>query len=141
MTQQVYKKPLPLIHPDNEPYWTALREHTLRMQRCTDCHTLRFPVSPICHQCLSEGVEWEQLSGRGTLGTWIVVEQVTGNPAWSEDVPFVVALVNLEEGPRMTSNVVDVDPDTLHFGMPLELVFDDVTEEITLPKFRPASSS
>ncbi|MEX2445759.1 MAG: Zn-ribbon domain-containing OB-fold protein [Dehalococcoidia bacterium] len=139
MTQQTYKKPLPVVHPDNEPYWTALKAHELRMQRCTDCNTLRYPVSPVCWKCLSEGVEWEQLSGRGTLGTWIVVEQVTGNPAWSEDVPFIVALVNLEEGPRLTTNIVGIEPDQLAYGMPLEIVFDDVTAEITLAKFKPAA--
>jgi len=138
MTTRAYKKPLPMIHPDNEPYWAALKQHELRMQRCQECGTLRYPVSPVCHKCLSDQVDWEQLSGKGTLGTWIVVEQATGNPAWQEDVPYVVALVNLAEGPRLTSNVVGIDPDKLRYGMPLEVVFDEVTPEVTLAKFRPA---
>ncbi len=136
---ETYSKPLPVIHPDNEPYWTALKNHELRLQRCTDCGTLRYPVSPVCHNCLSEAADWEQLSGKGTLRSWIVVEAATGNPAWSEDVPYVVALVDLDEGPRLTTNIVEIDPDALEYGQPLEIVFDDVTAEVTLAKFRPAS--
>ena len=133
-----YKRPLPVIHPDNAPYWAALKNHELRMQRCKDCNTLRYPVSPVCYNCLSENCEWEQLSGKGTLGTWIVVETATGNPAWQEVVPYVVALVNLAEGPRITTNIVDIEPDKLKYGMPLEIVYDDVTPQVTLAKFRPA---
>ena len=109
------------------------------MQRCQDCGILRYPVSPVCHGCLSGRAEWEQLSGNGTLGTWIVVEQATGNPAWQDEVPYVVALVNLKEGPRLTTNIVSIDPGELKYGMPLEIAFDDVTPEVTLAKFRPAS--
>ena len=136
-----YKQPLPVVHPDNAGFWAALKDHELRLQRCTQCRTLRYPVSPVCHECLSYEHEWERLSGRGTLGSWIVVEQATGNPTWQEVVPYVVALVNLEEGPRITSNIVGLDYtqyDQLAYGMPLTVVFDDVTPEITLPKFRPA---
>ena len=136
-----YKQPLPVVHPDNAGFWAALKNHELRLQRCTACQTLRYPVSPVCHNCLSYEHEWELLSGRGTLGSWIIVEQATGNPAWQEVVPYVVALVNLEEGPRITSNVVGLEHaqfDQLKYGMPLTIVFDDVTPEITLPKFRPA---
>jgi len=132
-----YKKPLPVIHPDNEPYWTALKNHEIRMQRCTDCNTLRYPVSPVCHKCLSEGVTWEQLSGKGTLRSWIVVEAATGNPAWSEDIPYVVALVDLAEGPRLTTNIVECDPYALEYGQPVEIVYADVTPEVTLAKFKP----
>ncbi|MEI7925962.1 MAG: OB-fold domain-containing protein [Chloroflexota bacterium] len=134
-----YKKPLPVIHPDNAPYWAALKNHELRLQRCTDCNTLRYPVSPVCWKCLSEAADWEKLSGKGTLRSWIVVEAATGNPAWSEDIPYVVALVDLAEGPRLTTNVVETDPYSLTYGMPLEIVFADVTDEVTLAKFKPAS--
>ena len=136
-----YKLPLPVVHPDNAGFWAALKEHELRLQRCTDCNTLRYPVSPVCHACLSYEAEWTRLSGKGTLGSWIIVEQATGNPAWQAAVPYVVALVNLAEGPRMTCNVVGLEYeqyDQWKYGMPLEVVFDDVTPEITLPKFRPA---
>ncbi len=134
-----YHKPLPIIHPDNEPYWAALKNHELRLQRCTDCSTLRYPVSPVCHKCLSEAHDWELLTGKGTLRSWIVVEAATGNPAWSEDIPYVVALVDLDEGPRLTTNVVQTDPYSLEYGQLLEIVFDDVTPEVTLAKFKPAS--
>lgn len=140
-TEKKYKLPLPVVHPDNEPYWSAIKKHEYRLQRCADCNTLRFPVSPVCHNCLSYEANWELMSGRGTLGSWIIVEQATGNTAWQEVVPYVVALVNLEEGPRITSNIIGLEPeqfDQLKYAMPLTIVYDDVTPEITLHKFKPA---
>ena len=135
-----YKKPLPAIHPENAPYWAALKEHELRLQRCRQCATLRYPASPVCYGCMSTAEPaWEQLSGKGTLGAWIVVERATGNPAWSEEVPYVVAYVDLDEGPRLPTNIVGVDPYALKTGMRVEVVFDDVTPEVTLAKFQPAS--
>ena len=136
-TEKKYKLPLPVVHPDNEPYWTALKNHEIKMQRCNDCNTLRYPVSPVCHKCLSEAATWEKLSGKGTLRSWIVVEAATGNPAWSEDIPYVVALVDLAEGTRLTTNIVETDPYKLEYGQPVEIVYDDVTPEVTLAKFKP----
>ena len=133
-----YKQPLPVVHPDNAGFWAALKSHELRLQRCRDCKTLRYPVSPVCYNCLSYEADWERLSGKATLGSWIVVEQATGNPAWQEVVPYVVALVNLAEGPRLTTNIIGIDADKLKYGTPLEIVYHDVTPEITLAKFRPA---
>jgi uncharacterized OB-fold protein len=135
-----YQKQLPVIHPANAGYWAALKNHELRLQRCNECGTLRYPASPVCYQCMSTAeATWEKLSGRGTLTSWIVVERATGNPAWSEDVPYVVAYVDLDEGPRLTTNIVEADPYALAAGMRVEVVFDDVTPEVTLAKFRPAS--
>jgi uncharacterized OB-fold protein len=137
-TPGAYKKQLPMIHPANAPYWAALKNHELRMQRCKECGTLRYPVSPVCYQCMSTNEpDWELLSGKGTLTSWIVVERATGNPAWSEDVPYVVAYVDLDEGPRLTTNIVETDPFALTAGLRVEVVFDDVTPEVTLAKFRP----
>ncbi len=133
-----YKKQLPVIHPANAPYWESLKRHELRLQRCNECSTLRFPVSPVCYQCMSTTEPtWELLSGKGTLTSWIVVERATGNPAWSEDVPYVVACVDLDEGPRLTTNIVEADPFALTSRMRVEVVFDDVTPDVTLAKFRP----
>ena len=87
----------------------------------------------------SDRAEWDRLSGRGTLGSWIVIERATANPVWSEDVPYIVAQVELEEGPRLTTNIVEAEASALRVGMPVEIVFDDVTPEVTLAKFRPAS--
>ena len=134
-----YAKQLPLIHPENEPYWASLRAHELRMQRCSDCGTLRYPISPVCYSCFSDHAEWDLLSGRGTLGSWIIIERATGNPVWSEDVPYIVAQVELEEGTRLTTNIVEAGASALRVGMPVEIVFDDVTPEVTLAKFRPTS--
>ena len=83
--------------------------------------------------------EWDRFSGRGTLGSWIVIERATGNPVWSEDVPYIVAQVELEEGPRLTTNIVEAEASALRVGMPVQIVFDDVTPEVTLAKFLPAS--
>jgi len=133
------RRTLPVITPANQPYWTALRNHELRLQRCTDCDTLRFPVAPACRTCLSTAASWEKMSGRGTLRSWIVVESAAGSPGRAGDVPYVIGVVELREGPRMTADIVRIDPGGLVYGQPVEIGFDDVTAEVTFPTFRPAS--
>jgi len=136
-----YDKPLPVIHPDNKPYWDSIKAHQVKMQKCSDCGTVRFPVSPVCYKCFSWNHTWVPLSGKGKVGSWIVVAQATGNPVWSKDVPYNVALVDLEEGPRVTSNILQVNNDDIYTGMPVEAIYDDVTPEVSLLKFKPAAGA
>lgn len=130
-----YSKPLPTIRDENRPFWEGCREHRLRMQRCDDCGHVRFPISHCCPQCLSEAHHWHDLSGRGTVFAYIVYHQVY-DKAFAQDVPYNVALVQLEEGPRMYSNVVGTPNDAVKVGDALEVVFDQVTPEVTIPRFR-----
>lgn len=132
-----YSKPLPEITPDNKPFWDSCKQHELSLQRCQDCGCLRLP-SPICQECLSMESEWIKMSGRGKLYTWTTIFQ-RYHPAFAEELPYNVAVVELEEGPRLITNIVDYSHEDLRIGMEVEVVFEDVTEEITLPKFRPVS--
>jgi len=130
-----YTKPLPTLTDENRPFWDACRQGRLRMQQCDDCGHIRYPISHCCPKCLSYDFHWQDLSGRGEVFSYVVFHQLY-NKAFADDIPYNVALVQLEEGPRMYSNVVGVDNDAVKVGDQLEVVFDPVTPEITLPKFR-----
>ena len=129
-------KPLPAVTEDGAPYWAACREGRLTAQRCTACRHLRWPPSVLCPKCLDEGTEWVSLSGRGTIYSWIIVHRPQ-HPAFFADAPYNVAIVELEEGPRLHTNVVECTNDALRIGLPVEVVFEKKDDEITLPKFRP----
>ena len=135
MSSARYDLPVPDI--ETEPYWAAAREHKLLIKRCRACDKPFFYPRPFCPSCWSDEVEWEQASGRATLYTWSVVRQ-NDLPPWPDRVPYVAAVVDLEEGPRMLTNVEGCAPEELQVGMPLVVDFRDETDEITLPIFRPA---
>ncbi len=135
-----YEKPLPEPDEDSAPYWQGCRDHELILQYCTSCNASQFPPGPACQKCGDGSLEWRRHTGRGNLYSWIVVEHPVPREVYGDDVPYVVALVDLEDGPRMASNLVDCATEDISAGMALEVTFDDVTEEITLPKFRPARS-
>ena len=130
------EKPLPNPTEDSAPYWAAALQGELRMQQCGDCLHIRFPPSILCPRCLSENTEWVKLSGRGTVFSWIIVHQ-SQHPAFNVDVPYNVTIVQLDEGPRLHTTVIDIPNDQIRIGMPVEVVFDRVNDEVTLPKFRP----
>src|SRR5262249_15151352 len=137
-TERTYRKPLPRVDEESRGYWEALQRHELYFQRCADCHTDRFPPRAVCPVCLSARIEWIRASGRGTVYSFTVTYQ-NQSPGFREQLPYVLAVVQLEEGPRMMTNVVDCAPDAVTIGMPVTVVFDDVTPETTLPRFRPAA--
>ncbi len=130
-----YLKPLPTITDENRPFWQGCREGKLRLQQCGECGHVRYPISHCCPKCLSTRFDWKDLSGRGEVFSYVVFYQVY-NKAFEKDVPYNVALVQLEEGPRLYSNVVGVDNDAVKVGDKLEVVFDPVTPEVTIPRFR-----
>ena len=131
-----YKKPLPVISAVNRPYWEAAKEHRLRLQRCPRCDKSWYPFGPLCPECWSRDYEWAELSGRGKVTSWVVFHQIYFE-AFRDESPYPVIQVELEEGPRLLSNLVGVKNEDIYIGMPVEVVFDDVTDEVTLPKFRP----
>ncbi len=134
-----YRKPLPnLEDPQYAPFWAAAKEHRLVMQRCTECGHVRWPANPNCTECLATGVEWAELSGRGELYSWTNFYQ-RYHPEWANEAPYNVSMVKLEEGPVMLSNVTGVEDADLDVGIALEVWFDDVTDEASIPKFRPAT--
>ena len=135
-----YSKPLPRpLSPElTRPFWEAAKRHELVMPRCTICDHLFFYPRSECPRCLSNHLEWMQVSGRGRLHTYTLVYQ-PANAAFRDDAPYIYAVVQLDEGPRMVSNVVQCEIDAVRVDMPLEVIFDDVTPEWTLVKFKPAS--
>ena len=133
MTTQ-YQKPTPEINEENRAFWEGCRQGELRVQKCSNCGHIRH-LSPACPQCLKAEHEWVAASGRGTVYSWIVVHQ-RYNRAFEEDLPYNVTIVELDEGPRMVTSLVDVENQDIKAGTPVEVVFDRVTEEITLPKFK-----
>jgi len=132
------RRPLPTITELTEPYWHATKAGKLLLQRCKSCGELVWCPRPACIECGSEQLDWEQVSGRGTVYSFTVIRQVAGRGgAFAKDIPYVIAWVDLEEGPRFYTNIVDCPIDEVKIGMPVEVTFDPVTEEITLPKFKP----
>lgn len=125
--------------PDNEtrPFWDAAREGKLLIKQCNSCDRFHFYPRPFCPRCWNDDVEWTEASGRGTLYTWSVVH-VNDLPPFPERVPYVAAIVELEEGPRIMTNIVDCEFDALRIGMPVEVTFRPASDEFTLPLFRPA---
>jgi len=134
-----YTKPLPTPTADSQPFWDACRDEKLTCQRCDDCNTARFPPHHVCPNCLSVNSHWEEMSGKGSVFSFTVFRRVY-DPGFADEVPYVVALIELDEGPRMLSNVVSIDPDKVVCGMPVKVVFEKATQEITLPKFEPTES-
>ncbi len=135
---KAYRKPLPRIDEESRGYWEALARHELYFQRCRNCGTKRFYPRAVCTNCLSSAVEWVRASGRGTVYSFTVTHQ-NQSPGFREELPYVLAIVELDEGVRLTTNIVVGAVDAVRIGMPVEVVFEDVTPEITLPKFRPVS--
>ncbi len=127
--------PLPVPDEATAPFWESCRAGELRIQRCVQCGVFRHPPRPMCRHCGSMEQEWAAVSGRGSVFSYIVTHQPI-HPALVDRVPHAVVLVELEEGVRMTSNVVDCAPDEVAIGMPVEVTFEQVNEQITLPKFR-----
>ena len=133
-----YVKPLPPITNLNRPYWDGLRSGVLRMQQCSVCGRIWYPPAPVCPYCWSDEHEWTALSGRGTVSSWVVFHQPYLR-GYDDDVPYNVAEVTLEEGPRLLTNLVNIANDDIEMGLSVEIVFDTVTDEVTLAKFAPAS--
>lgn len=128
--------PLPRPTPLSEPHWSGCREGRLRVQRCRECGSHVFIPQPVCTHCLADALEWVDSSGRGTLYSFTTVHRP---PRPEFEVPYVVAIVELEEGFHMLSNLVDCPPEQLRIGLPVEVEFRPVSEEIHLPLFRPAA--
>jgi uncharacterized OB-fold protein len=130
-----YEKALPEISAITKPFWDYCKSHELRMQFCTSCNEWIWYPKAWCPPCGNRSnIEWRRLSGNGSVYSFTVVRQVIDNsPAFQTDLPFVIGLIELEEGPRIYSNVVDNE---VEIDDKVNVFFDDVTSEISLPKFR-----
>ncbi len=134
-----YNPAVPLLRPyldyDNQGFWDAVRRHSLVFQRCAYCGLYVHKPRPMCPRCLSTDREWVESEGKGIVYSW--VNFVYANAAYPGiQVPYTVVVVEMTEGVRMISNLYDVKPDEVYMGMPVEVVFDDVADDMTLPKFK-----
>lgn len=130
-------KPLPAIDEDNKPFWDYCKQHELRMQKCLKCEELFYPPSAMCPHCHHMKSEWVKLSGKGKVFSFIIVRRAP-HPAFAKETPYVVAIIETAEGQRLTSNVIGCKPEEVKIDMPLEVVFEDLTKEVSLPRFKPA---
>ena len=129
-----YAKPLPRVDTLTKPFWELAKDHKLAVQVCTECGDRHFPPSPVCPACLSKEQDWEVVSGRGTLVSWVQFHRAYW-PGFTPDLPYDVCLVALDEGPMMISNLVGATDGDAAVGARVEVTFEKVTDGFTLPKF------
>ena len=136
---QGYNKPIPVPQQESDFYWEKAKEEELWLRYCNDTGQAYFYPRDISPYCFSRNTSWIKASGKATLFTYGIVHRAP-HPGFAGDVPFVTAIVELEEGPKMATNIVmdDPTPEKLQIGMPLEVTFEHITDAIALPKFKPA---
>ncbi|MGK2900768.1 MAG: Zn-ribbon domain-containing OB-fold protein [Burkholderiaceae bacterium] len=134
--KEAHIKPLPTPDADSQAYWDGLKEGKLLLQHCGQCGHVQFYQQVHCRQCGSEQLTHRAASGRGIVHSFSVVHRAPG-PAFKQDTPYAVLLVELAEGPRMISSLIDGDPMAVQFDMPVELVCEAVNDQVVLPRFRP----
>jgi uncharacterized protein len=137
-----YAKPLPVPDSGSQEYWNGTHEHKLRAQRCASCNRLRWPPQGFCPYCCSWDFTWDALRQTGHVESYVVVHQAP--PAFANEAPYTVARVVIDDTDErviVTTDIIDVDWTRMSVGMRVEVVFDDVTPELTLPRFRPIASA
>ena len=132
---EILSKPRPRIGPDNAPFWDGCRAHRLMLPSCDACRKAHLPPGPVCPFCFSGNITWQAASGRGHISTFTVVHKAWF-PAFQNETPYNVVQVELDEGPRLTSRIIDADQQRLRIGQRVEVVFTDIDEELTLHAFR-----
>lgn len=130
-----YDKPLPSPNPATLPYWSATREHRLSIPKCEDCGQFHFYPRSHCPHCGSGRLTWQDVSGKGTVFSWTEVFRAPSK-AFTGDVPYIVAVVELDEGPHLMSRIVRAAGEEIHVGQKVAVEFEDVAEDLSLPVFR-----
>jgi uncharacterized OB-fold protein len=130
-------RPLPEETALTAPFWEAARERRLVIQRCQECEQYRWPPEVACYECGSMQYGWAPVSGRATLYTWTIAHPPL-LPYFQQRSPWPVAVVELEEGPRLVTNLVEIEPGAYGVGLPLDAAFEDIGDDVTLVVFRPS---
>lgn len=130
-----YEKPLPQVNADNKAFWNGCKEHELRFQKCQECGLVRWPPSIICPDCHSYDTGWTEATGKGKIWSFVVYH-VAYDKAFESELPYVVASVQLEEGPRILTNIVGCSPAEVKCDLPVEVVWEDIEGGFSLPKFK-----
>ncbi len=140
MSEKVYRKPIPVPVPESDFFWKKANQHELWVQKCVDCQNPFFYPRMVCPDCLSENLEWFKTSGKGFLYTYMINHRPP--PGFEDDSPYAIAIVQLEEGPRMMTNIVGIEntPENLVLDMPLEVVFEDIADGMSIPKWKPTTT-
>lgn len=133
-------RPQPQPDPDSAPFWEGLAEGRLLLQQCRACARHRFPPAETCPHCRSAEAEWRPAAGTGRVYSWIVVRHPIPAEVFADEVPYVVALIDLDEGVRIVSNLVGIEPEAVRDGMPVRVVFRDGGGRV-LHAFRPEEGS
>ena len=131
-----YEKPFPKRNGDTTPFWEGCRRHELRFQQCRDCGHVRWPPSDFCPRCHAAASNWMISKGTGRIYTFAVYH-VAFHPGFAADLPYTVAVVALDEGPRLLTNIVGCRPEAVRCDMAVAVVWEDIDEGISLPKFSP----
>ncbi len=134
MDTPAYSKPLPVLTKLNAPFWEGTKRGELRLQRCLACGHVWFPPSTHCARCLATTYEWITVSGRGKVWSWIVMHQRYFK-AFDADLPYIVAMIELAEGPMLMSTLVGISKAEIHCDLPVRVVFEDATDDMAVPKF------
>jgi len=131
---------LPSPDPVTLPYWEACKRRELLLQECSGCGAVQFYPRTICVSCSAVELNWVQASGFGTVVSWTVA-RLPVSPAYADDVPYVIALIELDEGPVMMAQIIGCEPESVQTGMPVDVCFEDWTDDITMPNFRARTNS
>jgi len=131
---------LPVIDVESAPFWAGTKQHKFLIRHCNACGRSHFYPRHSCPHCWSDNCEWRPASGRGRVYSYTVIHHNDVLP-FKEWLPYIVALIDLEEGVRVTTNIVEGTPEVMHVGMPVEVVYERVTDEVTLPQFRPRAQT
>ena len=131
------RKPLPTVSEYGKPFWEGCRQHEVRVQHCDECGTQQFPPRALCAGCGSRKVRWKRIAGTGRVYSFTVIHRPP-EPSFLPEVPYVVAVVAFDGGGRTMSNVIGCAPAEVRCEMRVEPHFEDVTDTVTLLKFRPA---
>lgn len=134
--EEIVRKPVPEVDDEWRPFFDGARQSKLLIKRCKACGVHLAPQHNLCSECLSEALEWTPASGKGTLFTFVLMHQ-RYHPAFASEIPYNVAVVELEEGPRLNTNIVGTKNSELWVGMPVTVTFEKLSDEVSLPKFRP----
>ena len=133
----VATKALPPISPESEAYWRGCKEGKLLLQKCGSCGHVQFYPRLLCTQCAGDALDWHEASGMGVVKSFTIIRRAV-SAAYEPDAPYIVALIELAEGPTMMSNVVGSAPETVAIGMPVQVGFEAFSEEVSVPVFTPS---
>jgi uncharacterized protein len=136
---ELASRPVPVPSLETQPFWDGCAQGALLLQRCDHCGTYWHPPAPICPNCFSTEFQWTPSSGKGTIYTYSIIHQAFRR-VWEPLVPYVLAVIELEEGPHLLSNVIDIPIESVQVGLPVTVTFQPVSDTISLPLFRPVAS-